>query len=96
MLVDVDTTMPEQEMHSGYDFELHNATRTCLLQEQPATILTLSKKKIKNVGIFLKDEGEEEEEEEEKEKAPKEPQILGRGKRTAVLESKLRVSRALP
>jgi nucleosome binding factor SPN SPT16 subunit len=56
--------------------------------EQTATILTPLKKKIKNVGIFLKDEGEEEEEE-EKEKSPK-PQILGRGKRTAVLESKLR------
>ncbi|PSN32696.1 FACT complex subunit spt16 [Blattella germanica] len=57
--------------------------------DHPATIMTPSKKKIKNVGIFVKDD-EDEEEEEEKEKTPKEPQILGRGKRTAVLESKLR------
>nr|CAD7575776.1 unnamed protein product [Timema californicum] len=55
---------------------------------QTATILTPSKKKIKNVGIFLKDDEDEEEEEEKKEK--KEPEILGRGKRTTVLESKLR------
>lgn len=44
------------------------------------------------MGIFLKDE-EEEEDEEEKEKSPKEPEILGRGKRTTVLESKLRVKK---
>lgn len=54
-----------------------------------ASILTMSKKKIKNVGIFLKDDTDDEEEEEDKSK-PSKPQILGRGKRTAVLESKLR------
>ncbi|GJQ84567.1 putative FACT complex subunit [Trypoxylus dichotomus] len=59
-------------------------------ENQPASVLTISKKKIKNVGIFLKDESDEEEEDdEEKENAPK-PEILGRGKRTAVIESKLR------
>lgn len=56
---------------------------------QPASVLTVSKKKIKNIGIFLKDDSEEEENDEEKENAPK-PEILGRGKRTAVIESKLR------
>lgn len=56
---------------------------------QPATTLTISKKKIKNIGVFLKDESEEEENDEEKENTPK-PEILGRGKRTAVIESKLR------
>lgn len=34
-------------------------------EEQPASLLTQSKKKIKNVGIFLKDDDEEEEEEKE-------------------------------
>lgn len=66
---------------------------TVLVNEgQPATILTISKKKIKNIGIFLKDEEEEdEEEEEEKEnRRKKQPEILGRGKRTAIIESKLR------
>ncbi|KAK0081424.1 hypothetical protein PV325_012213 [Microctonus aethiopoides] len=56
---------------------------------QPATVLTTSKKKVKNIGIFLKDEEEDEEEESGKENTPK-PEILGRGKRTAVIESKLR------
>nr|XP_022905193.1 FACT complex subunit spt16-like [Onthophagus taurus] len=57
--------------------------------DQPATLLTVSKKKIKNIGIFLKDDSEEEENDEEKENAPK-PEILRRGQRTAVIESKLR------
>ncbi|XP_043248996.1 FACT complex subunit spt16 isoform X1 [Colletes gigas] len=56
---------------------------------QPATNLTLSKKKLKNIGIFVKDEEEEEEEGSGKENEPK-PEILGRGKRSAVIESKLR------
>lgn len=59
-------------------------------EDGPATVLTNSKKRIKNVGIFLKEESEEDEEESEKENEPQQQQILGRGKRTAVLESKLR------
>lgn len=54
-----------------------------------ATVLTVSKKKLKNIGIFLKDDSEEEDNEEEKENTPK-PEIMGRGKRTTVIESKLR------
>ncbi|XP_033331841.1 SPT16 homolog, facilitates chromatin remodeling subunit dre4 isoform X2 [Megalopta genalis] len=57
---------------------------------QPATNLTPSKKKVKNVGIFVKDEEEEEEEGSGKENEPKPEMPLGRGKRTAVIESKLR------
>ncbi|XP_057672853.1 FACT complex subunit spt16 [Diorhabda carinulata] len=56
---------------------------------QPATALTISKKKMKNIGIFLKDDSDGEENDEEKENTPK-TEILGRGKRTAVLDSKLR------
>ncbi|XP_065074027.1 FACT complex subunit spt16 [Ochlerotatus camptorhynchus] len=57
--------------------------------EPPASVLTQSKKKIKNIGIFLKDD--EEEDEEEEEKTEKRPEMLGRsGKRSTVLESKLR------
>ena len=52
--------------------------------------MTTSKKKIRNIGIFLKDDDEEEEEEEEEEdKTQKE--LLGRGRRTAVLDSRTRV-----
>lgn len=61
-----------------------------IYQGQAASVITLSKKKIKNIGIFVKDEGDEDEEE-EKENEPKSEPILGRGKRTAVLDSKLRV-----
>lgn len=52
---------------------------TALINEAgtPATVLTVSKKKIKNIGIFLKDEEDDEEEEEEK-KEKKEPEILGK------------------
>ncbi|KAF7278316.1 hypothetical protein GWI33_008533 [Rhynchophorus ferrugineus] len=57
---------------------------------QPATVLTISKKKIKNIGIFLKDDSEEEENDEEKENTPKPEVLSGRARRTAVLESKLR------
>lgn len=56
---------------------------------QPATVLTVSKKKMKNIGIFLKDNSDDDEGDEEKENTPK-TEVLGRGKRSAVLESKLR------
>ncbi|KAL0272878.1 UNVERIFIED_CONTAM: hypothetical protein PYX00_005698 [Menopon gallinae] len=58
-------------------------------EDAPATILTNLKKKIKNVGIFLKD-GDDEEEEVEKENEPIPENLTRRGRRTAVLESKLR------
>ncbi|XP_069961297.1 FACT complex subunit spt16-like isoform X1 [Cherax quadricarinatus] len=59
-------------------------------EDQPATILTASsKKKLKNVGVFLKDDDEDGEGEEEETKENT-SQLLGRGKRTAILDSKLR------
>ena len=52
--------------------------------------MTNIKKRIKHIGIFLKDEDEEEEEEDEDE--PKE-EVLGRGARRAqMLDSRTRVS----
>ncbi len=66
-----------------------------MFQDQAATVLTVSKKRIKNVGIFLKDEEGDEEEESEEENEPRQEQIMSRGKRTAVLDSKLRVSDTL-
>lgn len=63
-------------------------------EENPASILTQSKKKVKNIGIFLKDDDSEEDEEEEvtnNSKSKKSNEILdGRGRRTTVLENKLR------
>ncbi|XP_077504278.1 SPT16 homolog, facilitates chromatin remodeling subunit dre4 isoform X1 [Amblyomma americanum] len=89
---------------------------TVLVNEgQPATIITNSKKKLKNIAIFIKvrkhwwcclfglnlllpqdEEEEEEEEEEEKEgKTKEEEPILGRGgRRTAILDSKLRTEQS--
>nr|XP_006121060.1 FACT complex subunit SPT16 [Pelodiscus sinensis] len=55
---------------------------TVLVDEDgPATILTSVKKKVKNVGIFLKNEDEEEEEEEKNEAED----LLGRSSRAAAL-----------
>lgn len=57
----------------------------------PASVLTQSKKKIKNIGIFLKDDDEEDEDVEEIEEVDKGKEVLnGRGKRTTVLDTKLR------
>ncbi|VDI07180.1 Hypothetical predicted protein [Mytilus galloprovincialis] len=53
-----------------------------------ASLMTTQKKRIKHVGIFLKDEDDDEEEEEEKEE---EPVLLGRGHRNAVLDSRTRM-----
>ena len=54
-----------------------------------ATLLTPTvKKKVKHIGIFLKDEDEDEEEEDKTE--DKKPEVLGRGKRSAVLDSRTR------
>lgn len=64
------------------------------LQSQPATVLTQSKKKLKNVAMFVKQDNEEDEED-EKENEPQPEPLTGRGRRTAVLESKLRVGSAL-
>ncbi|CAB3251883.1 unnamed protein product [Arctia plantaginis] len=72
----------------GKTYALFIGDTVLVNDEQPASLLTQSKKKIKNVGIFLKDDDEEEEEEKENK-----TEILengGRGKRTAVIESKLR------
>ena len=51
--------------------------------------MTPSKKKVKNIGITFREEEEEDGEESERENE-KQKEILGRGKRTAVIESKLR------
>ncbi|XP_025194919.1 FACT complex subunit spt16 [Melanaphis sacchari] len=60
-------------------------------EDTAATLLTPSKKKIKNIAIYLNDDDEDEEEDDEKENEPKQEPIVSRGKRTAVLESKLRM-----
>ncbi|CAG5122579.1 unnamed protein product, partial [Candidula unifasciata] len=65
---------------------------TVLVNEgAPATVLTTTKKRLKHVGIFLKDDDEEEEEEEEENELEKEAeQLLGRGRRTGMVEGRTR------
>ncbi|XP_033928413.1 FACT complex subunit SPT16 isoform X3 [Melopsittacus undulatus] len=60
---------------------------TVLVEEEgPATVLTSVKKKVKNVGIFLKNEDEEEEEEAKDEAED----LLGRSSRAALLTERTR------
>lgn len=56
----------------------------------PSVLTSQSKKKIKNIGIFLKDDEEEDEDEEDQTESEKVPENMGRGKRTTVLDTKLR------
>lgn len=70
-------------------YALFLADTVIVNESGPASVLTQSKKKIKNIGIFLKnDDGTDDEEEEEEEMDKQE--ILGRGKRSTVLDTKLR------
>ena len=64
-------------------------------QGAAATVLTNLKKRIKHIGIFLKDEDEEEVEEEEMEIPKDTGVLLGRGRRNAVLDNRTRVSLGL-
>jgi len=63
-----------------------------------ATVMTSSKKRLKHIGIFLKDEEEDEEEdaEDEVEDNKANELILGRGRRNAVLDNRTRVGPDAP
>ena len=65
---------------------------TVLVQgdSSPAVLLTTSKKKIKNIAIFLKDAEDSEEEEKENKNSLPDSNNYGRGKRTAILDHKFR------
>uniref|UniRef100_A0A0A9XBE9 FACT complex subunit n=1 Tax=Lygus hesperus TaxID=30085 RepID=A0A0A9XBE9_LYGHE len=83
-------TNKEAKEAEGKTYALFIGDTVIVNEGSPATVLTQSRKKMKNIGIFLKD-GEEEDEEDEKENEPAPPTTtFGRGKRTAVLDSKLR------
>ncbi|XP_065172620.1 FACT complex subunit spt16-like [Atheta coriaria] len=82
-------TNKEATDKEGKTYALFIADTVMVNDGVAASVITVSKKKIKNIGIFLKDDEDEEENDEEKENTPK-PELVGRGKRTAVIESKLR------
>lgn len=84
-----DLTNNEAQDKEGKTYALFIGDTIMVNEGQPATVITQSKKKLKSIGIFVKDDNEEDEED-EKENEPKPEPIMGRGKRTAVLDSKLR------
>jgi len=64
---------------------------TVEVKEDGGSILTPTKKKVKNIAIFLKeDDSEDEKENKDNNIAELDPTQFGRGRRTAVLDSKLR------
>ncbi|KAK6982924.1 FACT complex subunit SPT16-like isoform X1 [Biomphalaria glabrata] len=64
---------------------------TVLVNEgSPASVLTTTKKLLKHIGIFLKDDEEDEEEEEDNSIEKEAEQLLGRGRRNAMVESRTR------
>lgn len=71
----------------GKSYALFIGDTVLVNEESPASVLTNSKKKIKNIGIFLKEDEEEEEDQNDKAKTQ---EIIGHGRRNAVLDSKLR------
>ncbi|KAG7257163.1 hypothetical protein CRUP_006032 [Coryphaenoides rupestris] len=88
-LVNKDGKKEEQKKYAlfiGDSIQINEARKACCRsypnhQEEPATVLTPVKKKIKNVGIFLKNDDEEDEEED----ADDAEELLGKGARSAAL-----------
>ncbi|XP_027230811.2 FACT complex subunit spt16 isoform X1 [Penaeus vannamei] len=89
-----DLTNSEAKDSEGKKYALFIGDTVVVNEGQPATVLTASsKKKLKNIGVFLKDDDDDgEEEEDEKEDTS---ELLGRGKRTAILDSKLRSEQSM-
>lgn len=84
-------TNTEASEKEGKTYALFVGDTVLVGDTAPANIMTPSKKKIKNIGIFIKDDSEEEDGDEKEEvKEDKGSEILGRSKRNAVLENKLR------
>ncbi|BFF98477.1 FACT complex subunit spt16 [Drosophila madeirensis] len=84
-------TNPEAADTQGKNYALFIGDTVLVGETSPASVMTPSKKKIKNVGIFIKDDSEEEDVDDKKtSKEDQGSEILGRSKRNAVLDSKLR------
>lgn len=83
-----DLENPEGKDSAGKKYALFIGDTVMVGEGSPALAMTNARKRMKYVGIFLKDEDEEEDEEEEEEKP--QPELLGRGRRNAVLENRTR------
>lgn len=83
-------TNSEATGKEGKTYALFIGDTVIVNDEPPASIMTPSKKKIKNIGICIKDDEEEEDEKEENNHSENNTELLGRSKRNTVLENKLR------
>lgn len=81
---------PDAKDKEGKTYALFIGDTVMVNEDQPASNFTPSKKKVKNIGIIFKDDEDGEESDESEPEEKKQKEILGRGKRTAVIESKLR------
>lgn len=79
----------ESKDSGGKKYALFLGDTVLVTGDGPAQVLTSVKKKVRNVAIFLKSEDDDREEEEVAEKQQEE--LLGRGARRALTESKLRM-----
>lgn len=84
-------TNKEASDKEGKTYALFIGDTVTVNETGPATVLTQSKKKIKNIGVFLRenDDADDDEEDDDTE-ADNGQEILGRGKRSTVLDTKLR------
>jgi len=73
----------------GKDVALFVGDTVEVKESEPGVILTASKKKVKNIAIFLKDD-DSDDEKENQDNITDDPTKYGRGKRGAVLDQKLR------
>lgn len=85
-------TNKEASDKEGKTYALFLGDTVVVNESGPASVFTQSKKKIKNIGIFLRDneEGDDDEEDEEQDAENGKAISLGRGKRSTVLDTKLR------
>lgn len=94
-LQDLANSEAKEESNKKYSFFIGD---TVLVNDNgPATIFTNnSKKKLKNIAIFLKEEGSEDEEEDEGDdnKTIETNEFMGRGRRNAIVDSKLRLEQS--
>lgn len=74
----------------GKNVALFLADTVLANEGEAATVLTLCKKKLSKIAIILQDEDDEEDDDAEKENSLPDPTSFGRGKRTAIVDNKLR------
>lgn len=89
-----DLVNPEAKESESKKYALFIGDTVTVNKDEPATVLTQSKKKIENVGIFIKDEEDAGEESEEEKKSGKKNNqtvdLLARTTRGAILQNKTR------